>query len=104
MTASALRPSGSTRSWRRLRAWVLARDGYTCQRVIDLDGTRCGAPASHAGHVIGRADWPRDAAGQLLPGIDAPGNLRAECPRCNLGAAAARTTAGARQLGASRSW
>lgn len=32
---------GSTRAWRRLRLYVLVRDGWVCQ-LTDPDGTPCG--------------------------------------------------------------
>lgn len=65
---------GSTRGWRKLRAYVLARDGYVCQRP-QPDGSICGAPATQAGHII-----PKSVVGG--PG-DRADNLRAECADCN---------------------
>jgi len=53
--------NGSTRSWRRLRAQILALDGYSC-RI-------CGGPASEVDHVIALADG----------GTDHPSNLRSLC-------------------------
>lgn len=67
---------GSTRAWRRLRAHVLERDRYQCQRPTPPAGAPCGRPATEAGHII-------DAA---LGGTDHLDNLRAECAPCNKGA------------------
>lgn len=41
---SALKASGSTRRWRRIRAWVLNRDGHRCQVLVDDDGQVVEAP------------------------------------------------------------
>lgn len=70
---SALKATGSTRDWRRLRAWVLDRDGHRCQ-VPRADGQRCNQHATHVDHIVERQ------AG----GTDAPDNLRAACAGCNL--------------------
>ena len=59
--------NGSTRSWRNVRAQVMARDGWTCQL--------CGAPAQHVDHIRRVADG----------GADHPANLRALRAGCNLG-------------------
>ena len=59
---------GSTRSWRKLRAYILDRDGRVCQ-VLDEQGRICGAPATDCGHIIAKAEG----------GDDHPSNLRAEC-------------------------
>lgn len=56
---------GSTWAWRKLRAACLARDGYKC--------VWCGAPASHADHLIPKS----------MGGPDALPNLVAACPPCN---------------------
>lgn len=64
--------NGSTRRWRRLRAAVLERDGYLCQRPLE-DGAPCLAPATDAGHIV---DW-------ALGGTDDPENLRGECETHN---------------------
>lgn len=71
---SALRPSGSTSRWRRIRAAVLRRDDYRCQAPAPT-GVACGRPATTAGHIV-----PRDQGG-----TDHPDNLRAECAPCNYG-------------------
>lgn len=82
---TALRPGGSTRLWRRIRLYVLERDGWRCRVPVDGDGRidpagrPCGLPAVTADHVIPRALWP---AG--VPGVDDPGNLRAACEPHNL--------------------
>jgi 5-methylcytosine-specific restriction endonuclease McrA len=59
---------GSTAAWRRIRAAVLARDGYRCQ--LKLEG--CTTKAEHAHHTIGR-----EVSG------DDPAFLVASCPSCN---------------------
>ena len=69
--------NGSTRAWRKVRAFVLDRDGHRCRRPLPPDGRLCGKPATHAGHIV--AD--------VLGGTDHPDNLRAECAGCNQGEA-----------------
>ena len=73
-TGSALTDTGSTTRWLKIRAVVLRRDSHRCQVPTDGDGHTCGRPATVAGHITARADWP---PGQ--PGIDHLENLRAEC-------------------------
>jgi 5-methylcytosine-specific restriction endonuclease McrA len=101
-----LRPAGSTRAWSKLRAYVLARDADTCQRVVDATtGARCGAPAATVGHIISRVEWPRDPdTGAPRPGVDDLANLQAECRRCNYGDGARWLNARRAGLGASRDW
>ena len=65
---SALKPSGSTRSWRRIRAFVLDRDGHVCQMLLD-----------ELGHVV---EAPRPPTPPLGP--DDPAWLRATCAEHNL--------------------
>ena len=57
---------GSTRRWRKLRAFVLHRDGGRCQRCGGKDRLEC-----H--HVI-----PQSAGG-----ADVPSNLRMLCLGCH---------------------
>lgn len=72
---SALTPTGSTRAWRRLRAFILHRDGYSCRVPVAGDADQlCGAYATHVDHIIRRRDG----------GTDHPDNLRAACRDCNL--------------------
>ncbi|SCF22699.1 HNH endonuclease [Micromonospora mirobrigensis] len=61
---------GSTRAWRKVRALVLARDGYTCQ--LRLPGV-CTTQANHAHHTHGRG----------VTGDD-PRYIVAACEACNL--------------------
>jgi 5-methylcytosine-specific restriction endonuclease McrA len=70
---SALKAAGSTRRWRKLRRFVLERDGYSC-KVPLAAGLLCGAYADHVDHIISRH----------VGGNDHPANLRAACQRCNL--------------------
>lgn len=80
---SMLTRAGSTRAWRQLRLEVLDRDGWVCHW--------CGAPASHADHLIPRARG----------GTDDPDNLAASCARCNLSRGAGP---GPRTAPPSRTW
>lgn len=60
---------GSTPEWRRVRAQVLARDGYRCQ--VRLAG--CTGEAEQVHHTLGR----------LVTGDD-PAYLQAACRHCNV--------------------
>jgi 5-methylcytosine-specific restriction enzyme A len=62
---------GSTRAWRKLRAAVLERDAWRCQRPVP--GGVCGAPANTAGHITAR----------IHGGTDTLSNIRAECAAHN---------------------
>jgi hypothetical protein len=64
---------GSTREWRKLRAYVLRRDGYTCQLKSVPD---CAGAADQVHHLDGVA------AGLICP----PGRLVAACAACNVAA------------------
>lgn len=55
MIGSSLTPRGSTRRWRRLRAYVLNRDGHACRFILE-GGAVCGAYANHVHHIYGRSD------------------------------------------------
>lgn len=68
---SALKKTGSTTRWRKIRRYILDRDGWTC-RVL-RDGRICGRPANTVDHIITRANG----------GTDHPSNLRAACGTCN---------------------
>jgi 5-methylcytosine-specific restriction endonuclease McrA len=62
-------PNGSTRAWRRIRQYVLDRDGHTCQlRLTD----RCTGVATQAHHTLGR-----QATG------DDPAFIVGSCASCN---------------------
>jgi 5-methylcytosine-specific restriction protein A len=67
--------NGSTTAWRKVRRYVLARDGYVCQ----IRGPRCAGVATTADHVVA----------VTFGGSDHPSNLRAACAPCNYGAGAA---------------
>lgn len=71
--SSALTARGSTARWRRIREWVLQRDGHTC--LATVDGHLCGAPANTVGHIIRREHG----------GGDGGDNLQAQCTNCNYG-------------------
>lgn len=98
--SSSLRPTGSTRRWRRLRELVLHRDGFRCQLLVDVAGRHvedddpaadrcCLEYAEHVDHVIARRY--ADATGMVTRAdgarvhVDAPSNLRASCAGGNLG-------------------
>jgi 5-methylcytosine-specific restriction endonuclease McrA len=66
LSKSALRDSGSTRKWRKIRERILRRDGYICQY--------CGQEADTVDHVIPRR----------LNGLDTDENLLSSCRKCNL--------------------
>ena len=65
MKKSALRSTGSTSQWRKLREIVIRRDGV-CQM--------CGMEGNHVDHVI-----PRKHGGD-----DSLSNLQLLCSQCNL--------------------
>lgn len=75
---SALTPAGSTRAWRRLRAFVLERDAYRCRVLVD----------TLTGDVV---EAPRPTTPPLGP--DDPAWLRATCQDHNLTRGAALTDA-----------
>ena len=58
---------GSTRRWRKIRAYVLARDGHVCQ--LRMPG--CLGTATDAHHIDGRAYG------------DNPDRITAACGPCN---------------------
>jgi 5-methylcytosine-specific restriction endonuclease McrA len=60
--------NGSTRSWRKVRAFVLARDRYRCQ----IAG--CWQPADHVDHITPL----------VADGLSELWNLRSTCARHNL--------------------
>lgn len=63
-------PAINGRPWRRLRLWIIQRDGGLCQiRSDDV----CTIVATTVDHVV-----PRDAGG-----TNHPANLRAACRPCN---------------------
>ena len=66
MSSSALRSTGSTRQWTKIKQRILRRDGFICQY--------CGQEANTVDHVIPRR----------LNGNDSDDNLVASCSRCNL--------------------
>jgi 5-methylcytosine-specific restriction endonuclease McrA len=70
-------------AWKRLRLFVLARDGGRCR----IRGPRCKEWATEVDHVVARAD-----------GGDTwnPDNLRAACRPCN--------SAGGAEVGNRRRW
>ena len=66
MGNSALRSTGSTRQWTKIKQRILRRDAFICQY--------CGQEADTVDHVIPRR----------LNGNDSDDNLVASCRRCNL--------------------
>lgn len=81
---------GSTRAWRKLRAFVLVRDRYRCQ--VPVDGSLCGRPANTVGHLD-----PLSKGGAKLAPAE---RLRAECASHNYGDGARLGNASRRQ----RTW
>lgn len=72
---TALLATGSTRRWRRIRLYVLDRDGWRCQLPSDDDPAQlCLDLAEHVDHIVARVDG----------GSDDPANLRAACAFHNL--------------------
>lgn len=83
---SASWASGSTRAYRRVRAVVLARDGYRCR--AHADGWCARAPGTHT--CTGRAELTGPDAGhahhthgRAVTGDD-PRYMVASCAACNL--------------------
>jgi 5-methylcytosine-specific restriction endonuclease McrA len=62
---SALKDNGSTSQWRKIRARILQRDGYTCQH--------CGGQGNSVDHIVPR----------LAGGADDDWNLQTLCGKCN---------------------
>lgn len=60
---------GSTRAWRKIRAYVLERDRYICQ--LQIEGI-CEYKATHAHHLYGKKLG------------DDPQYIVAACEACNL--------------------
>ena len=81
---SALRPTGSTRTWRRIVAYVLEHKGRRCQ--MTRHGRTCGAHATTVQHVVQRRHGGTDDLNNLIPA----------CTGCNYGE---RPPAGAAPLG-----
>lgn len=75
---SALKATGSTRRWRRIRRYVLDRDGWRCQVLVD----------ELTGHVV-EAERPSTPPA----GPDDVAWLRAACPLHNLTRGASETDA-----------
>lgn len=117
---SALTPRGSTRAWRRLRAFVLRRDGFRCQMQVAASGRhvedddpaaarRCNAYAGHVDHIVERrnadpAGFVELPSGARVP-VDSPANLRASCATGNLGRRPGRRPSSSSQRRESaRSW
>jgi 5-methylcytosine-specific restriction endonuclease McrA len=63
--ASALKDTGSTSQWRKIRQRILQRDGHTCQQ--------CGMEGNSVDHIV-----PRQAGG-----TDHEWNLQTLCVSCN---------------------
>lgn len=66
MSKSALRSTGSTRQWTKIKQRILRKDQFICQY--------CGQEADTVDHVVPRR----------LGGLDNDENLVAACRRCNL--------------------
>lgn len=81
--------NGSSRSWRKVRLQVLARDGWVCRMVQG-----CTARAEHVDHVLP----------VVLGGTDDPSNLRAACAAHNIGAGAGLAQRGPRLGSRSGRW
>lgn len=67
---------GSTTAWRKIRAYVLQRDGYRCQLRLPgctIRAELSGAHRGHAHHTVGRE----------ITGDD-PAHIVAACESCNL--------------------
>jgi hypothetical protein len=80
---SALRPTGSTRHWRTIVAYVLDHKGRRC--LMDRDGHPCGAYATTVQHVVRREHGGGDDLANLIPA----------CGPCNYGERPDRAAAAA---------
>jgi len=101
---TGLRPRrGSTSAWRRLRAYVLDRDGRRCQLPVDAAGDY--DQGADQLLVAGLADDGQPTGLPLPSHPDDPANLRAACARHNLQRGDARAAAPRRHTaGADWSW
>ena len=63
--SSALKDTGSTARWRKIRKRILERDGYTCQQ--------CGMEGNSVDHIVPRS----------MQGSDEDWNLQTLCISCN---------------------
>lgn len=84
---------GSTSTWRRVRRFVLDRDGWACQVPVDDAGDLVDE------QLPDRALWPAHP--------DDPANVRAACARHNLQRGDARRPAATqprRQLASAQPW
>lgn len=72
---------GSTRAWRRVRAYVLHRDGNRCRAHADGYCARASARGVHV--CTGRATHAHHVLGRSRTGDD-PRYLVAACEACNL--------------------
>jgi 5-methylcytosine-specific restriction endonuclease McrA len=68
LMASALKDTGSTARWRKIRQSILQRDGHTCQQ--------CGMEGNSVDHII-----PRHLFGE--GNADHESNLQTLCVSCN---------------------
>jgi 5-methylcytosine-specific restriction endonuclease McrA len=64
-------PFYTTPAWKRLRLYILGRDGHQCQIGLPV----CTGHATHVDHIKPRSAYP-DLS------MD-PNNLRAACKECN---------------------
>ncbi len=83
-------------AWRKLRDYVMRRDGGLC-RCAECTALGRVRPAHDVDHIVSKAEWRRRHG--TLAGVDALDNLQAINRDCHQAKTAAERAAGRRQAG-----